>query len=51
MASTALTMSACLLVDYKGVRGKILNPMTDDEVAKLHHSADCLKDIIRQVEI
>jgi len=25
--------------------------MTDDEVAKLHHSADCLKEVIRQIEI
>ena len=44
-------LSTLALVDYKGVRGKILNPMTDDEVAKLHHSADCLKEVIRQIEI
>ncbi len=65
-AGTALTISTmmhgeygvddvCLsvlnLVDGDGVRGKILNKMTDTEVKKLQHSADCLKAIIAQLDI
>ena len=64
-AGTALTVSTmmhgeygvddvCLsvlhLVDRQGVRGKILNPLTEDEIAKLHNSANKLKEIISQLE-
>ncbi len=64
-AGTALTVSTmmhgeygvddvCLsvlsLVDHKGVRGKILNKLTDAEVKKLQASADKLKSVIAQVE-
>ena len=44
-------LSTLALVDSSGLRYKILNEMTDEEVAKLRHSADCLKDVIRQIEI
>ena len=65
-AGTALTLSTmmhgeygvedvCLstlcLVDRKGVRGKILNKLTDEEIDKLHASANKLKDVIAQVSI
>ena len=64
-AGTALTVSTmmhgeygvddvCLsvlhLVDRKGVRGKILNPLTEEEIQKLHNSANRLKEIIAQLE-
>ena len=64
-AGTALTVSTmmhgeygvddiCLsvlnLVDRSGVRGKILNKMTDEEVAKLQASADKLKSVLAQIE-
>ena len=64
-AGTALTISTmmhgeygvddvCLsvlhLVDRQGVRGKILNPLTDEEIEKLHNSANKLKEIIAQLE-
>lgn len=64
-AGTALTISTmmhgeygvddvCLsvlhLVDRSGVRGKILNPLTEEEVQKLHNSANRLKEIISQLE-
>ena len=64
-AGTALTVSTmmhgeygvddiCLsvlnLVDRKGVRGKILNKMTDEEVAKLQASADKLKSVLAEIE-
>ena len=44
-------LSTLNLVGHNGVRGKINVALTDDEVAKLRHSADVLKDIIRNVEI
>ena len=64
-AGTALTVSTmmhgeygvedvCLsilhLVDRNGIRGKILNKLTDEEVAKLRESADKLKAVINQIE-
>ena len=63
-AGTALTVSSmmhgeygvedvCLstlcLVDRSGLRGKILNKLTDDEVAKLHNSANKLKEVLSQI--
>ena len=63
-AGTALTVSTmmhgeygvddvCLstlnLVDRTGVRGKIMNHLTDEEVAKLQNSANKLKEVIAQV--
>ena len=44
-------LSTLALVDRTGVRGKILNKLTDEEVAKLQASADKLKSVIAQVEI
>ena len=44
-------LSTLALVDDGGLRYKILNELTEEEVAKLRHSADCLKDVIRQIEI
>ena len=63
-AGTALTVSSmmhgeygvedvCLstlsLVDRSGIRGKILNPLTEEEVAKLQTSAEKLKGVIQQI--
>ena len=65
-AGTALTVSTmmhgeygvedvCLsvlnIVDRKGVRGKILSKMTEEEIAKLHTSANKLKEVISQIQI
>ena len=44
-------LSTLALVDRKGVRGKILNKLTDGEVAKLHASANKLKEVIAQIEL
>lgn len=64
-AGTALTVSTmmhgeygvdnvCLstlnMVDSTGVRGKITNPLTDAEIAKLQASADKLKSILSQIQ-
>ena len=44
-------LSTLAVVDGDGLRYKILNELTDEEVAKLRHSADCLKEVIAQIEI
>ena len=43
-------LSTLALVDNTGVRGKILNTLTEDEMAKLKLSADKLKSVIDQIE-
>lgn len=44
-------LSTLALVDRSGVRGKILNHLTDHEVALLRNSANKLKEVIHQIEI
>ena len=44
-------LSVLNMVGAEGAHGKILIPLTDDEVAKLHHSAKILKDILAQVTL
>ena len=43
-------LSTLTLVDRGGVRGKIMNPLTEEEISKLHTSADKLKAVIKQIE-
>jgi len=43
-------LSTLALVDRSGVRGKILNKLTDEEIDKLHKSAAKLKEVISQIE-
>ena len=43
-------LSTLAIVDCNGVRGKILNPLTEEEVAKLRLSAEKLKAVIDQIE-
>ena len=65
-AGTALTVSTmmhgeygvedvCLstlnLVSKKGIQQKIISPLTDEEIGKLHYSADKLKEVISQLKI
>ena len=42
-------LSTLALVDRHGVRGKILNPLTDEEMGKLRASADKIKSVIDQI--
>ena len=44
-------LSTLALVDRKGVRGKILNRLTDAEIAKLQASANKLKEVISQIQL
>ena len=43
-------LSTLTLVDRDGVHGKIMNPLTEEEIAKLQNSANKLKEVISQVE-
>ena len=44
-------MSLLNVVGDKVAKNKILLPLTDEEIKKLHRSAECLKEVIRAVEI
>ena len=44
-------LSTLVLVDRNGVRGKILTPLTEEEMAKLQNSAEKLKSVIEQINI
>jgi len=43
-------LSTLALVDRSGVRGKILNPLTDEEMDKMRISAEKLRSVIDQVQ-
>ena len=44
-------LSTMCIVDRQGIRGKILSPLTQAEMAKLQASADKLKSVIAQLDI
>ena len=46
-----MCLSTLAIVEDHGVRGKITNWLTDEEVAKLQASANKLKSVIAQIEI
>ncbi|MBO4405046.1 MAG: L-lactate dehydrogenase [Treponema sp.] len=43
-------LSIPTIIGCNGIKGHIAAPLPEDEVAKLRHSADCLKDVIKQIE-
>jgi L-lactate dehydrogenase len=44
-------LSLLNVVGNKGAHSKILLPLNDDEIAKLHKSAESLKEVIKSVQI
>ena len=44
-------LSTLNIVGRDGINGRILLPLTDEETALLHKSADCLKEIISNIQI
>ena len=44
-------LSLLSVVGNKGAHAKVLLPLNDKEIEALHHSANCLKEIIGQIEI
>ena len=45
-----VALSIPTIVNGKGIKGTLLPDLTEDEVAKLRHSADVLKDVISQID-
>ncbi len=43
-------LSIPTIVGCNGIKGHVAAPLTDAEIASLKHSADCLKDVIKQIE-
>ncbi|MBQ7857474.1 MAG: L-lactate dehydrogenase [Oscillospiraceae bacterium] len=43
-------LSTLVLVDRSGVRGKILNPMTEEEIGTMRNSAEKLRSVIDQIQ-
>lgn len=44
-------LSTLTVVGANKVKGKLITPLTDAEVALLHKSADSLKNVIKGLEI
>ncbi len=44
-------LSVLAIVGREGAHGKILIPMTDDEIDKLHYSAKCLRETMKNISI
>ncbi len=44
-------LSTLNMIGHDGIRGKVNVPLTDDEVVKLRHSADTLKEVINSLSI
>ena len=44
-------LSVLNIVGEKGISTKVLLPLNDDEIKALRHSANCLKEIINNIEI
>lgn len=46
-----VALSVLNIVGKDGARAKVMMPLTDDEISKLRHSADTLKDVIKNLHI
>ncbi|MBR5869890.1 MAG: L-lactate dehydrogenase [Clostridia bacterium] len=46
-----VALSLLNIVGKDGIHGKIILPLTDAEIAELHHSADSLKAVINSIKI
>lgn len=46
-----ICLSLLNVVGHKGAHSKVLVPLNDEEIKALKHSADCLKEIINNIEI
>ena len=43
-------LSIPTVVGCNGIKGHVAAPLTEDEIASLKHSADCLKDVIKHIQ-
>ena len=44
-------LSTVNMIGHNGVRGKVNVSLTDEEIKKLRHSADTLKEVINNLDI
>jgi len=44
-------LSTLCVVGHNGIRSKVHLPLNEEEIRKLRHSADCLKEIINGTTI
>lgn len=44
-------LSTLNMIGHEGIRGKVNVPLTDEEIVKLRHSADTLKEVINSLSI
>ena len=45
-----VALSTLAVVGREGITGRLNAPLTDEEVAKLHKSANALKEVISQLQ-
>ena len=45
-----ICLSTLSVVGRTGLKGRLTAPLTEKEVVSLRHSADCLKDVIKQIK-
>jgi L-lactate dehydrogenase len=43
-------LSTLSVIGQTGIKGRLLAPLTDKEIVALRHSADCLNDVIKQIQ-
>ena len=43
-------LSTPTIIGGDGIQGHAVAPITDSELESLRHSADCLKDVIKQIQ-
>lgn len=46
-----ICLSILNIIGNKGVQGKVMLPLTDDEIKQLHNSADCVRNVIKSINI
>ncbi|MCR5601254.1 MAG: L-lactate dehydrogenase [Ruminococcus sp.] len=46
-----ICLSILNIIGNKGVQGKVMLPLTDDEIKQLHNSADCVRKVIDSINI
>jgi L-lactate dehydrogenase len=46
-----ICLSILNIIGNKGIQGKVMLPLTDDEIKQLHNSADCVRKVIDSIDI
>lgn len=46
-----ICLSILNIIGNKGVQGKVMLPLTNDEIKQLHNSADCVRNVIKSINI